>query len=71
MKLYVFLWERHLAAMIVAGSHSHKGNTPLPIERRNAPYPANKVIQDVGSSSLISASDASPFPLPEPSTMNP
>jgi hypothetical protein len=23
--LYVFLWERHLAAMIVAGSHSHKG----------------------------------------------
>ena len=25
MKWYVFLWERHLAAMIVAGSHSHKG----------------------------------------------
>jgi hypothetical protein len=26
-----FLWERHLAAMIVAGSHSHKGDTSLPI----------------------------------------
>jgi hypothetical protein len=44
MKWYVFLWERHLAAMIVAGSHSaevalatkagshsHKGDTSLPI----------------------------------------
>jgi hypothetical protein len=30
MKLYVVLWERHLAAMIVAGSHSHKGDTSLP-----------------------------------------
>jgi hypothetical protein len=37
MQLYVFLWERHLAAMIVAGSHSHKGDTSLPIERRSAP----------------------------------
>ena len=40
MKLYVFLWERHLAAMIVAGSHSHKGDTSLPAGRRTAPYPA-------------------------------
>jgi len=24
------LWERHLAAMIVAGSHSHKNGTSLP-----------------------------------------
>jgi hypothetical protein len=24
-------WERHLAAMIVAGSHSHKGDTSLPL----------------------------------------
>ena len=40
MQLYVFLWERHLAAMIVAGSHSHKGDTSLPIGWRNAPYPA-------------------------------
>ena len=30
MKWFVFLWERHLAAMIVAGSHSHKGDTSLP-----------------------------------------
>jgi hypothetical protein len=50
MKGYVFLWERHLAAMIVAGaytaegalatkagSHSHKGDTSLPIEWRSAP----------------------------------
>jgi hypothetical protein len=57
----VFLWERHLAAMIVAGSHSHKGDTSLPIERRSAPYPADKVIEDDGLSSLISASEASPF----------
>jgi len=28
------LWERQLAAMIVAGSHSHKGDTSLPIGRR-------------------------------------
>ncbi len=35
-------------AMIVAGSHSHKRNTSLPIERRSAPYPADKVIQDDG-----------------------
>jgi hypothetical protein len=33
----VFLWERHLAAMIVAGSHSHKGDTSLPAGWRNAP----------------------------------
>jgi len=26
-------WERHLAAMIVAGSHSHKGATSLPTGR--------------------------------------
>jgi hypothetical protein len=32
-----FLWERHLAAMIVAGSHSHKGDASLPAERRCAP----------------------------------
>jgi hypothetical protein len=37
MKLYVFLWEPHLAAMIVAGSHSHKGDTSLSIEQRSAP----------------------------------
>jgi hypothetical protein len=44
MKLYPYLWERHLdlwerhlAAMIVAGSYSHKGNTPLPIGRHRAP----------------------------------
>jgi len=37
MKLNFFLWERHLAAMIVAGSHSHKGDTSLPIGRRSAP----------------------------------
>jgi hypothetical protein len=47
--------------MIVAGSHSHKGDTSLPIERRSAPYPADKVIEDDGLSSLISASEASPF----------
>ena len=28
------MWERHLAAMIVAGSHSHKGDTSLSIGRR-------------------------------------
>jgi hypothetical protein len=33
MKLHVFLWERHLAAMIVAGSHSHKGDASLPTAR--------------------------------------
>jgi hypothetical protein len=37
MKLYFFLWERHLAAMIVAGSHSHKGHTSLPTGWRSAP----------------------------------
>jgi hypothetical protein len=37
MKFYVFGWERHLAAMIVAGSHSHKGDTSLPVGWRNAP----------------------------------
>jgi len=37
MKLDVFLWVRHLAAMIVAGSHSHKGDTSLPAGWRNAP----------------------------------
>jgi hypothetical protein len=26
-------WERHLAAMIVSGSHSHKGTTSLPTGR--------------------------------------
>jgi hypothetical protein len=31
------LWERHLAAMIVAGSRSHKGDTSLPTEWRGAP----------------------------------
>jgi hypothetical protein len=36
MKLKFFLWERHLAATIVAGSHSHKDDTSLPIGRRNA-----------------------------------
>jgi hypothetical protein len=34
---FLLLWERHLAAMIVAGSHSHKGDTSLPTGRRNAP----------------------------------
>jgi hypothetical protein len=42
MKLYVFLWERHLAAMIVAGSHSHKGDTSLPTGWHRAPDPAFK-----------------------------
>jgi hypothetical protein len=28
-KLISFLWERHLAAIIVAGSHSHKADTTL------------------------------------------
>jgi len=39
MKLYVFLWESAAADRdkIVAGSHSHKGDTSLPIGRRNAP----------------------------------
>jgi hypothetical protein len=27
--LFSVLWERHLAAMIVAGSHSHKNGTSL------------------------------------------
>ena len=40
MKWFVFLWERHLAAMIVDGNHSHKGDTSLPIGWRSAPYPA-------------------------------
>jgi hypothetical protein len=41
MKLNLFLlWERHLAAMIVAGSHSHKGETSLPTGWRSAPQPA-------------------------------
>jgi hypothetical protein len=31
------LWERHLAAMIVAGSHSHKSDTSLPTGGRGAP----------------------------------
>jgi hypothetical protein len=31
------LWERHLAAMIVAGSHSHRGDTSLPTGWRGAP----------------------------------
>jgi hypothetical protein len=34
MKVVFLLWERHLAAMIVAGSHSHKADTSLPIGRR-------------------------------------
>jgi hypothetical protein len=33
----ILLWERHLAAMIVAGSHSHKGDTSLPTGWRSAP----------------------------------
>jgi len=39
MKLYVFLWEPAAADRdkIVDGSHSHKGDTSLPIERRNKP----------------------------------
>jgi hypothetical protein len=45
----------------LAGSHSLKRNTSLLIERRSAPYPADKVIEDDGLSSLISASEASPF----------
>jgi hypothetical protein len=32
-----FLWERHLAAMIMAESYSHKGDTSLPIGWRSAP----------------------------------
>jgi hypothetical protein len=36
MRYIFFLWERHLAAKIVAGSHSHKGKTSLPIGRRGA-----------------------------------
>jgi hypothetical protein len=34
-----FLWESRLGgtAIIVAGSHSHKGDTPLPIGWRGAP----------------------------------
>jgi hypothetical protein len=32
-----FLWERHLAAMIVAGSHSHKGDTSFPAAWRRTP----------------------------------
>jgi hypothetical protein len=41
MKLIFSLWERHLAAMIVAGSHSHKGDASSPIEWRRAPHPAS------------------------------
>jgi hypothetical protein len=52
MKLYVFLWESaaadrdgfvagaysaEVALATKAGSHSHKGDTSLPIERRSAP----------------------------------
>jgi hypothetical protein len=37
MKHIFFSWERHLAAMIVAGSHSHKGDTSLPTGWRGAP----------------------------------
>jgi hypothetical protein len=41
MKLnLILLWERHLAAMIVAGSHSHKGDTSLPTGWHSAPQPA-------------------------------
>jgi hypothetical protein len=41
MKFIFSLWERHLAAMIVAGSHSHKGDASSPIEWRRAPQPAS------------------------------
>ena len=34
---HFLLWERHLAAMIVAGSHSHKDDTSLPAGWRSAP----------------------------------
>jgi hypothetical protein len=72
MGLHVFLWESAAADRDDRGwtclpkpgagrSHSHKRNTSLPIERRSAPYPADKVIEDDGLSSLISASEASPF----------
>jgi hypothetical protein len=39
VKLYLFLWESAAADrdVIVAGSHSHKGKTSLPIGRRSAP----------------------------------
>jgi hypothetical protein len=38
MKLnLILLWEQHLAAMIVAGSHSHKGDTSLPTGWHSAP----------------------------------
>jgi hypothetical protein len=42
MKLFVFLWESAAADRdgIVAGSHSHKGDTSLPTRRRRAPQPA-------------------------------
>jgi len=42
MKLFVFLWESAAADRdgIVAGSHSHKGDTSLPIGRRRALQPA-------------------------------
>jgi hypothetical protein len=29
--IFFFTWERHFAAMIVAGSHSHKSDTSLTI----------------------------------------
>jgi len=41
MRLIVFPWERHPAAKIVAGSHSHKGDASSPIEWRRAPHPAS------------------------------
>jgi hypothetical protein len=44
MKLITFPWERHPAAKIVAGSHSHKGDTSLSIEWRSAPYPASSEV---------------------------
>jgi hypothetical protein len=39
MKLYGFLWESAAADRdgIVAGSHSHKGDTSFPIGRRSVP----------------------------------
>jgi hypothetical protein len=60
MKLYVFLWERHLAAMIWLEATPTRAAL-LPIKRCSAPYPADKAIQNAGSSSPISASEASFF----------
>jgi hypothetical protein len=34
--LTFFLWERHPAAMIVAGSHSYKNSTSLPTGYRRS-----------------------------------